>query len=66
MPCHFSCTNSQALGELDASKDSERLASLLQVQVMGLRAYARTNKEANIKDIDRGRICDFVLTRIAI
>ena len=41
----------QANGELDSSKDPKRLASLLQMQVMGLRAYARANEgsEADIK-----------------
>lgn len=41
----------QANGELDSSKNPKRLASLLQMQVMGLRAYARANKgsETNIK-----------------
>ena len=41
----------QANGELDSSKDPKRLASLLQIQLMGLRAYARANEgsEADIK-----------------
>ena len=41
----------QANGELDSSKDPKRLASLFQMQVMGLRAYARANEssEADIK-----------------
>ena len=43
----------QANGELDSSKDPGRLASLLQMQVMGLRAYARANEgsEADIKTL---------------
>ncbi|MEH6822606.1 MAG: TetR/AcrR family transcriptional regulator [Motiliproteus sp.] len=32
-------------GELDSSKDPERLARYLQVQLMGLRAYARANDD---------------------
>jgi AcrR family transcriptional regulator len=40
----------QANGELDSSKDPKRLASLLQMQVMGLRAYARAN-EGSVADI---------------
>ena len=39
-------TQAQVNGELDSSKDPKRLASLLQMQVMGLRAYARANKGA--------------------
>ena len=41
----------QANGELDSSKDPKRLASLLQIQIMGLRAYARANEgtETDIK-----------------
>ena len=41
----------QANGELSNSKDPKRLASLFQMQVMGLRAYARANEssEADIK-----------------
>lgn len=44
-------TQAQANGELDISKDPKRLASLLQMQVMGLRAYARATEasEADIK-----------------
>lgn len=41
----------QARGELNASKDPKRLASLLQLQLMGLRAYVRSNKEANIEEL---------------
>lgn len=43
----------QANGEVDSSKDPKRLASLLQIQVMGLRAYARANEgtEADIKTL---------------
>ncbi len=37
-------TQAQARGELDGSKDPKRLASLLQMQLMGLRAYARANE----------------------
>lgn len=33
----------QECGELDKSKDSRRLARFLQMQLMGLRAYARAN-----------------------
>ncbi len=32
-------------GELDEKKDARRLARLLQMQVMGLRSYARANKD---------------------
>ncbi|MCW8884927.1 MAG: TetR/AcrR family transcriptional regulator [Motiliproteus sp.] len=32
-------------GELDASQDPERLARLLEMQIMGLRAYARANTD---------------------
>ncbi|MEH6625937.1 MAG: TetR/AcrR family transcriptional regulator [Motiliproteus sp.] len=32
-------------GELDADKDARRLARLIQMQVMGLRSYARANKD---------------------
>lgn len=41
----------QARGELNASKDPKRLARLLQLQLMGLRAYVRSNKEANIEEL---------------
>ncbi|MFT6914576.1 MAG: TetR/AcrR family transcriptional repressor of nem operon [Motiliproteus sp.] len=46
----------QARGELDRSKDPVRLARYLQVQLMGLRAYARANEsddqiEALIEDV---------------
>ncbi|MFT5720556.1 MAG: TetR/AcrR family transcriptional repressor of nem operon [Motiliproteus sp.] len=34
----------QVRGELDRSKDPERIARYLQVQLMGLRAYARANE----------------------
>ncbi|PWQ99843.1 TetR/AcrR family transcriptional regulator [Leucothrix pacifica] len=37
-------TQAQAKGELDSAKDPKRLASLLQMQLMGLRAYARANE----------------------
>ena len=37
-------TQAQARGELDGSKDPKRLASLLQMQLMGLRAYVRANE----------------------
>lgn len=44
-------TQAQAKGELASSKDPKRLASLLQMQVMGLRAYSRASdsSEADIK-----------------
>lgn len=38
-------------GELDATKDPKRLASLLQLQLMGLRAYVRSNKDANVEQL---------------
>jgi AcrR family transcriptional regulator len=41
----------QARGELNKSKDPKRLASLLQMQVMGLRAYIRSNQKANIEEL---------------
>ena len=40
-------SEAKAIGELDASKDPERLARWLQMQLMGLRAYARAN-QANV------------------
>ena len=44
-------SQAQNRGELDASKDPKRLASLLQLQLMGLRAYVRSNKDANIEQL---------------
>jgi len=41
----------QARGELNVAKDPKRLASLLQLQLMGLRAYVRSNKESNIEEL---------------
>lgn len=38
----------QTKGELDKHKDPKRLASLLQMQVMGLRAYARANEGSDV------------------
>lgn len=38
----------QANGELDSGKDPKRLASLLQIQIMGLRAYARANEGTEV------------------
>ena len=35
----------QALGEVDTSRSPERMARYLQVQLMGLRAYARANND---------------------
>ncbi|MGH1430605.1 MAG: TetR/AcrR family transcriptional regulator [Neptuniibacter sp.] len=45
-------TQAQDHGELDKSKDTRRLARYLQMQLMGLRTYARTNTdETNVKDL---------------
>lgn len=44
-------SQAQIRGELNASKDPKRLASLLQLQLMGLRAYVRSNKDANIEQL---------------
>lgn len=44
-------SEAQVQGELGATKNPHRLASLLQMQVMGLRAYVRSNKEANIEEL---------------
>ena len=45
-------TQAQDHGELDKSKDTRRLARYLQMQLMGLRTYARTNTdEAYVKDL---------------
>ena len=44
-------SQAQIRGELNASKDPKRLASLLQLQLMGLRAYVRSNKNANIEQL---------------
>lgn len=44
-------SQAQIRGELDASKDPKRLASLLQLQLMGLRTYVRSNKDANIEQL---------------
>jgi AcrR family transcriptional regulator len=38
-------TQAQEEGELDSSKDTRRLARYLQMQLMGLRTYARTNAD---------------------
>lgn len=49
----------QACGELDKSKDTRRLARFLQMQLMGLRAYARANdgSERAIELIDDAFVC---------
>jgi len=44
-------TEAQARGELNKSKNPKRLARLLQLQLMGLRAYVRSNKESNIEEL---------------
>lgn len=44
-------SQAQIRGELDVSKDPKRLASLLQLQLMGLRAYVRSNKDANVEQL---------------
>ena len=38
-------SQSQEEGEIDSSKDTRRLARYLQMQLMGLRTYARTNAD---------------------
>ena len=45
-------TLAKSRGELDETQDPRRLARFLQMQMMGLRAYARTNREnANIHEL---------------
>lgn len=44
-------SQAQAQGEINATKNPNRLASLLQMQVMGLRAYIRSNQKANIEEL---------------
>jgi hypothetical protein len=38
-------TQAKECGELDESKDPKRLACFLQMQLMGLRAYAHANND---------------------
>lgn len=42
----------QKAGEIDTSKDTRRLARLIQMQLIGLRLYARTNEsEENVSEL---------------
>jgi TetR/AcrR family transcriptional repressor of nem operon len=52
----------QANGELDSNKDPKRLARLLQMQVMGLRAYVRANEstEADVKALTRDAFASLI------
>lgn len=51
-------TRAKANGEIPESKDPRRLARFLQMQVMGLRAYVRSNDSADIDElIDDAMTC---------
>ncbi|WP_181317397.1 hypothetical protein [Photobacterium phosphoreum] len=41
-------TSAQAQGIIDASKDSEELASHVQIQITGLRTFAKLNSNETI------------------
>lgn len=49
---------SQEQGELDTSKDPQRLARFIQMQLIGLRAYTRANSDAEVDElIDEAFTC---------
>ena len=41
----------QVQGELDSSRDTRRLARFIQMQLIGLRAYTRTNEDAPVNEL---------------